>query len=1072
MINAGYFRTPTVAGDTVVFVTEDDLWRAPLDGGRAERLTAGLGGVRSPRLSADGEQLAFSSREEWHTEVYVMPTAGGQAKRLTFLGATSIVVGWMPDGRIVFESNASQPFQRIYTLRAVDPKTGDMEELPFGPASEIAYGPDGAVVIGRNTGDPARWKRYRGGTAGQLWIDPKGAGSFKPLRQGEGNCAHPMWVGGRVYFVDDHEGIGNIYSCTRTGRDLERHTDHGEHYARFAHSDGTTIVYAHAAEIWALDEGADEPRRIDIELGSPRTQRNRKFVTATSNLFDAELSPDGTSIAIEARGRVASMSLWEGPVREHGGKSGVRYRLGRWLPDGDRIVLISDDGGEEALEIHRRDGKRKRFDDLDLGQVSELAVSPKGNKAAVVNQRLELILVDLDSGKSKVLDRSEYERMGAPAWSPDGRWIAYSIQVTEMTRSIAIADVTNGKTHRITGTEFRDMAPAWDPAGRYLYFVSYRHFDPVPDAHFFELSFPRGSRPFVVALRKDVRNPLLPERSGVNIDDDDDDDDKGSKKKDAKEFSIAIDFDGIQQRVEAIPVDEGRYLRLAATKTKLLMLSLPVRGSLADEEEDSEGGQITAYDFTRQKDETLIESGAEDLAVSRDGSAMLVMYRNKLRVLKAGRRPESGSERKGPGRESGWLDLRRIRLSIDPGAEWVQMYHEAWRLQRDNFWTADMSGVDWERIRERYRPLVDKVATRIEFSDLIWEMQGELGTSHCYEMGGDHRRPPAYRLGLLGADLAWDDTAKGWRIEHIVRGDAWDDEARSPFAEIGVNVREGDTILAVNGKRVSRSVRPEELLVHQAGQRVELRIGDAQGKKPRAVEIETLTQDTTARYREWVERNRRAVHEATNGRVGYVHIPNMGVEGFSEFHRYFMSELARDGLVVDVRYNGGGNVSQIILEKLARRRLGYDVPRWGAPESYPSDTMIGPLVCLTNEHAGSDGDIFTHGFKMLKIGPVVGKRTWGGVIGIWPRHVLADGGYTTQPEFSFWFRDVGFGVENYGTDPDFDVDIAPQDYARGKDPQMDKALSLIKAALKKTKPAVPDFGKRPDLSLPTLPPRA
>jgi tricorn protease len=367
---------------------------------------------------------------------------------------------------------------------------------------------------------------------------------------------------------------------------------------------------------------------------------------------------------------------------------------------------------------------------------------------------------------------------------------------------------------------------------------------------------------------------------------------------------------------------------------------------------------------------------------------------------------------------------------------------------------------------------VDKVATRLEFSDLMWEMQGELGTSHAYELGGDHRAPPSYPIGHLGADFVWDARARGYRITHIVRGAGWEPERDSPLRAPGVNVSEGDVLLAINARPLAADMPPAALLVNQAGVAVELRVAGPRGRNPRSVIVKTLRSETPARYREWVQRNRARVHEATGGRAGYIHIPDMGAPGYAEFHRSYLSELDREGLVVDVRSNGGGHVSQILLEKLARRRIGYAVTRWGSPEPYPSDSVLGPMVCITDEQAGSDGDIFTHCFKLLKLGPVVGKRTWGGVVGISPSHRLADGSVTTQPEASYWFTDVGFGVENYGTDPDFDVDVTPQDYAAGRDPQMDKSLQLIGKALSSFRPRVPDTKKRPNLALPVLPKRS
>jgi tricorn protease len=1078
MRNAGYFRTPTVFGDTVVFVSEDDLWSVALGGGVATRLTAGLGAAARPAISPDGQLIAFTSVEEGHPEVYVMPLAGGTPKRLTFLGSNSIVAGWTPDGDIVFRTDAGQPFVRIAELHAIDPAGGLPVKLPLGPANEISYGPNGSIALGRNSVDPARWKRYRGGTAGDLWVDAKGNGTFKRLMDFWSNFAHPLWVGKRIYFISDHEGIGNIYSVTPTGKDIRRHTDHAENYARFCSTDGTTIVYQHAAELWALDVASDAATRIEVDFPSPRTQRNRKFVDGDEYMQWASLHPQGHSIAINARGKQFSMGLWEGGVLDRNGDPGARMRMGSWLADGETFIAVSDEGGEEHLVTIAKDGTRTHYDKLDLGQFYEVVPNPKRNLVAVTNHRLEVIVVDLDKKTSKVVDTSRFRHPGDLSWSPDGGWLAYAMSESVRTYSIKIYDTASNRTTAVTEPNFSDHSPSWDPEGKYLFFISFRTFDPVYDEVFFDLGFPRGSRPYVISLRADVPNPLLPDPKGFGNGDagkdakdgkDDADKAKDKKKDDkAKDEPIKIDLDGIARRIAALPVPVANYSQLHAIKGKVLFTSFPIQGALSQGGGEGQRGSLEVFDLTELKHEVLI-GGINAFDVSQDGATLLYIAGRRLRALKAGDRPDEKFANDPPSRKSGWIDLKRVRAEVDPGAEWVQMYREAWRLQRDNFWTPDMSKIDWPRVYDRYLPLVDKVATRSEFSDLMWEMQGELGTSHAYESGGDYRRPPAYAVGQLGADF---ELRNGrWAIAHIVQGDQWDESQSSPLAAIGTQIKEGDTILAINGRALDAKTPPQAALVSLAGHTVELTVGDKSGRKPRQVRVKTLRADTPARYREWVETNREYVHEQTNGRVGYVHVPNMGALGYSEFHRYYNAEVERDGLIVDVRYNGGGHVSQILLEKLARKRIGYDIKRWGVPEPYPSDSLIGPVVCLTNEHAGSDGDIFTHCFKLMGLGPVVGKRTWGGVVGIWPRHSLADGSLTTQPEFSFWFTDVGWGVENYGTDPDYDIDITPQDHAAGRDPQMAKSLALINAELKKNPPKLPDFSKRRSLALPKLPKR-
>ncbi|MCX7992272.1 MAG: PDZ domain-containing protein [Fimbriimonadales bacterium] len=530
-----------------------------------------------------------------------------------------------------------------------------------------------------------------------------------------------------------------------------------------------------------------------------------------------------------------------------------------------------------------------------------------------------------------------------------------------------------------------------------------------------------------------------------------------------------IDFEDIHLRVITVPLPAGIYGQVAGlSKRRVIATQYPVEGMLGKSWLDSgdEGkGTLLMYDFTNTKTETLA-SKLSDFTLSRDYKTLAYRSGKRLRVIPAGQKLDEKLDQAPPTRESGWIDLSRVRCAVVPTREWQQMYREAWRLQREFFWSADMSGVDWQKVYDRYYPLLERVATRGEFSDLMWEMQGELGTSHCYEFGGDYRQPPRYSVGLLGAEFEWDEQAQGYRITRIVTGDSWLEEVDSPLNEPGVNAKVGEVLQAINGRSLTRGFTPGEALLHLAGVPVELTLRNANGET-RTVTTKTLGDESKLRYRDWVRRNREYVHTQTNGQVGYIHIPDMGSWGFSEFHRGFLAELARPALIVDVRANGGGSVSPLLLEKLARKRLGYDVPRWGKPIPYPYDSVMGPIVAITDERAGSDGDMFSHAFKLMKLGVLIGKRTWGGVIGIWPKSIFVDQGLTTQPEYAFWFHDVGWNVENYGTDPDIEVDYAPQDYATGRDPQLDRAIAEILKQMEANPPRLPEFEPRPKLPLPT-----
>jgi tricorn protease len=1087
MSQLGYYRFATIARDLIVFVCEDDLWSAPRAGGDARRLTVSTGGITTPQLSPDGSTIAFVGRDEGHPEVYAMPSGGGVAERLTFLGSdTCNVSGWSPDGsRIYFCCDAASPFSRESHAFAVPLAGGPAEPLRLGHARTVARHSDGRFVIGRNNDDPARWKRYRGGTAGDIWVDRDGSQQYERLISLPGNLVVPMWVGERVYFLSDHEGVGNIYSVLPDGTDLRRHTNETEYFVRFPSTDGTTIAYTAGAAISLLDPATGRVERVNVETRSSAPQLARRFVDVSEGLEHFAPSPDGTSLALVSRGRPFTMPLWEEAVVAHGAGSRARYRSCEWLHDSRRFVCVSDETGIERLEVRDAYGEatEPRSINVDIGRVVELAASPTADVVAVANHRHELLLVDLEDGRSRTIDTSPASHVRDLAFSPDGRWLAYScaVQPDSVTSAnpdtsiIRIAKVKSGAVHDVTSLLRVDRSPVWDPEGKYLYFISTRDFNPVYDALQFDLSFPQATRPFLVTLRDDVANPFVPKPAPLHKehrhDDEDDDDDR---KKDTKPPRIEIDFEGIAGRVLGFPVEEGRYEQIVAARGRALFTVFALRGIKpegATWDDDHDTGTLLAYDFEQQRVAPLAQEVA-DIRLGGDARTLVYTSLDRMRAIDAlGELPEDSTQddpklSSDPGRRSGWLDLSRASVLVEPAAEWAQMYHEAWRMQAEQFWDESMSGVDWNLVRERYAKLLPLARTRTEISDIMWEMLGELGTSHAYEIGGDHRIPPQYRRGFLGADLAWNEGARGYEIVKLYRGDSWNRDIDSPLAEPGLAVHEGDVVVAIGGVALTREMTPDRLLVNTAGRDVALTL--ALGKKGvRRVVVRALRSDRMLRYRAWVEANRAYVHGQTDGRVGYVHIPDMGPWGFSEFHRGYLSEFNRDALIVDVRYNRGGHVSPLLIEKLARKRVGYDVSRYGPPMPYPPESVAGPIVALTNQFAGSDGDIFSHVFKLYKLGPLVGKRTWGGVIGINPYHRLVDGTITTQPEFSFWFVDVGWKVENYGTDPDYDIDIAPHDDRTGNDPQMSKALELIGQMRAATTNGKPHFDARPRLDIPT-----
>ncbi len=1081
----GYMRFPTIYHDSIVFVAEDDLWLVESSGGRAERLTAGVAEVQSPCFSPDGKLLAFVGENEGPGEIYLMPDLGDEAQRLTFEAASCKITGWSPSGdAILFASNAGQFETRLYVLSGISPQGGLPELLPYGQANAIAFGPQGGVVLGRNVGEPARWKRYRGGKAGQLWCRLSEQDEFRYLIRLDGNLASPCWIGERIYFISDHEGIGNIYSCTPTGENLRRHTSHNDFYVRNLNSDGQRIVYHAGGDLYLFDPVEGKTRQVPITLPSNRTQRSRKFVSALPYLDTYTLHPQGYAVALTTRGKAFTMGNWEGSVVQHGEADGVRYRWLNWLNDGRRLIAVHDAGGREGLVIFKPDEETapQTFPDLDLGRVLSAEVAPTEEKIALTNHRQELLVVDLESGEARVLDKSEHAPIGGVAWSPDSKWLAYSCKFTLQQTAIKLCKIESGETFFATQPALQDRSPAFDPEGKYLFFIGKRTFTVQHDSLHFNLSFQQAEKPYAIMLRRDLRSPFIAEpkaptekdesakktsnggngNNGTKASNGEESEGKealSNASEQSKSVEIVIDLEGITERAVPFPVAEGVYYGLYGIKGKVLFLSYdPEKSHISNLDNRQPGGRIECYDFETNKIEWSID-GINSFDLSRDTKTLIYNKARRLRVLKASEKPKDNSER--VSRESGWLDLNRVKVSVQPAAEWKQMFAEAWRLQSEYFWTADMSGIDWTAIYEQYAPLVERIGSRAELSDLFGEIQGELGTSHTYEYWGDYRTHPYYAQGFLGVDWCYDAAYKRYRITHIVKGDSSTLSLTSPLNSPGLNVQVGDAILAINGQRLTPANPPQALLVNQAGQEIQLLVEAAGSQETRAVTVRVLRSDRMARYRDWVEQNRALVHERSQGRLGYIHIPDMEVRGFAEFHRSYLIEYNAPGLIVDVRWNRGGYVSELLLEKLARRRIAYSFPRWQQPMPYPHESPCGPMVAITNEHAGSDGDKFSHSFKLMGLGPLIGTRTLGGVIGITIHHTLVDGTRTTQPEFANWFKDVGWNLENYGTEPDTEVEITPQDYLDQRDSQLEYAIEACLQLVESYPTLKPEPEERP-----------
>ncbi len=1127
MASAGYLRFPHISNDLAVFVAADDLWLAPVAGGRAWRFTTDEAQAGTPRLTPDGTQVAWVSAKDGSPEIYVAGLADGTSTRLTYWGASwARVSGWTPAGEVLAVSAANQPFGHFVRARALTTSLsgspGAERVLPFGQVSDLslgaggdgtggdsaAAGGHGLDTVGLLTGkwggfndDPANWKRYRGGTAGRLWVGPATAvvsdaaeadgrvpGPFRRvLADLPAQFGNPMIVGGRLAFISDHEGTGNVYSCALDGSDLRRHTDHEGWYARQASTDGQRIVYARGGELWLLDDlQAAGPSRLDIILGSPPRGRAPRLVTAEDHVGSLSVDHDGRASAIEVRGTVHWLTHRDGPARAVSVVPGVRARFPQVLGTSGQVIWATDADGTDALEIGSGDPARpadpnaaaRRIAAGQVGRVTGLRAAPDGTKVAVASQDGRLRTVDVESGEVREIAASGNGVVSGLAWSPDSAWLAWSHptgqpmggNLTQL-RQLRLARFADGQVIDVTDGRFDDSEPVFTLDGKYLAFLSMRDFDPVYDAHFFDLTFPYGARPFLLPLDRATPSPFGPELGGRPIGEPAD---KGGATADAPPEGgkslvppVSVDTTRMAERVVAVPVREARYSRLRAVKDGLAWLHEPVTGDMgiggARPDDDAPRPALERFDFAKREVSELVAE-VDWFEASADGTRLVTSDHGKLTVIPAERKADDDNSD-----DKIEIDRTRARFLLDPPAMWRQAYAEAARIVRHDFWVPDMADVDWDAVQDEYRPLLDRITTGSEFNDVLWELLGELGTSHGYAHppAGD---TPSGGPGLLGADI--ERSADAWRLTRVVLGDTSDPRARAPLAAPGAGIAAGDVLRAVDGRPVGPD-GPGPLLVGAAGKPVELTIAPADGSQQRSVPVVPLQSDTRLRYLDWVSAKRAQVRELSDGRLGYLHVPDMVSEGWADFHRDLRAEMMHDALIVDVRGNTGGHTSQLVVEKLARRVIAWDVRRGLAPSTYPEDAPRGPVVAVTDECAGSDGDIVTAAIRLLELGPVVGARTWGGVIGYDDEQELIDGTHITVPRLAFWFEKYGWGVENHGVDPDVEVIISPDDWAAERDTQLETAVRLALEALRQ-RPAVrpPDTRTRPSRRRPPLPPRA
>jgi tricorn protease len=1084
---ARLLRFPAIHGNQIVFTYAGDLYTVPASGGTARRLTSDVGFEMFARFSPDGRSIAFTGQYDGNTEVYLMPAEGGVPKRLTYtptldrdevsdrMGPNNIVIAWKDDKDILFRSRQRDwnDFKgNLYTI-ARDGGTPALLPLPRGGFG--TFSPDGKrLAYNRIFREFRTWKRYRGGMADDVWIYDFASKQTTRITNDPAQDIYPMWAGNAIYFFSDRGDAKrmNLYRYDLGTQQTAALTTFTEFDIKFPSLGDNAIVFENGGYIYRFDlqsqQAAKVPISIQEDLDSGRGQR--KDVGNTASITNFEIGPDGNRALFGARGDVFTVPAKNGPTRNLTATPGVHERNSKWSPDGRWISYISDASGEDEIYVAPQDGKGAAVKVTSGGDTYKYQPiwSPDSKKLLWADKKLRLQYVDVDAKTITPVAQATAFEFSDYAWAPDSKWIAYAKPQEQSQTTVHLFGLDDKKTLDVTDGWEESSEPSFSADGKFLFFVSNRTFTPRYGALEFEHVYTDMAKIYLVTLAKDTKSPLGPVSDEVKVEEkkveppmdaspsaqgaakapakpaprgkdakqddkkgDSKDEKKDEKKEDkAKPVQVKVEADGLQGRIAVLPIAASSYSNLQSVGDKLFYS----RSGSRDERR-----HLLVYDFGAKKETDLGEFRGYEIAAG--GKKMLVADREGYGIIDL---PSAKIELKER------LNLSDMKVTLDRHAEWTQIFNESWRQMRDFFFSPNMNGVDWPAVKAKYAALLPYVNHRADLTYIIGEMIGELNSGHAYVGGGDLPEVKRVPMGTLGAIVERDAASKAFRITHIYKGQNWDSARRSPLTEIGVDAKEGDYILAVNGRPASELGDLQEALVDTVNKQVVLTLNSKPATAgSRDVTVLPIANEHELRYHEWVRGNYDKVTKATGGRAGYVHVPDMGVPGLNEFAAQFYPQVGKAALVIDVRGNGGGNVSPMIIDRLRRELAMVDIARNTAPSPDPGALILGPKVALADEFSASDGDLFTYRFKVHKIGPVIGKRTWGGVVGIRGTLPFLDGGSLNRPEFSRYdVEGKTWIIEGHGVDPDIEVDNDPAKEFAGEDQQLDRAIVEIIQALK------------------------
>ncbi len=1065
---ARVLRFPTIYKDLVVFSYAGDLYSVPVKGGVARRLTSHPGYEAFARFSPDGKQIAFTGEYDGNREVFLMSAEGGVPVRLTYtpvlsrddisdrMGPNNLVMGWTPDGqKIVFRSRMAEWNDFNGQLYLVPREGGTPEEVPLPRGGFCSFSPDGQkLAFNRIFREFRTWKRYRGGMVDDIWVYDLKTKKTENITNHEASDIIPMWSGNKIYFLSDRDENKrfNIYCVDLETKSTKKVTDFTDYDVKFPSLGAGAIVFENGGYLYKLDLETEKVSRIPVYIADDQAAARTELVKVADRVNTWDIAPDGARAVFGARGEIFAVPAKHGNTRNLTRTSGGHERDVAWSPDGRWIAFVSDKSGREEIYIIPQDGSGPAVQLTSDGECYKYAPvwSPDSKKLLWSDRMFRLRYVDIEKKQVVEVARSKYWEIGDYTWSPDSGWVAFSDQAENGQSIIFIHNLTSKETLEVTDSWYSSYSPCFSSDGKYLFFVSDRDFNPVYSRTEWNHAYLNMSRIYLLTLTREAKSPFEPKSDEVKVAAAEPV--KAAKPAGEKQTAqpaaekagkpdVRVDKEGIKDRIAALPVEVSGYFGLTSVGDKLYYM----KRSFGDRQTS-----LKFYDLSKLEEKDL--GSVNGYVISADRKKMLVQQGRDFAIIDLPAAPIKIEEK---------LNLSGLEVWLDRKAEWAQIFDECWRQMKDFFYAPNMHGVDWEKVRARYELLAKAVNHRADLTYVIGEMIGELNCGHTYVGGGDLPRVERINVGRLGTKLERDKSGY-YLIRKILAGQNWDRSLRSPLTEVGVNVKEGEYIIAVNGKPVNQVKDIYELLVNTAGKQVTLKVNSQPTEKgAREVVVVPIETENSLYYYNWVKKNMEYVAKATGGRVAYIHVPDMGVTGLNEFVKHFYPQVDKKALIIDVRGNGGGNVSPMLIERLARQAVMMDIARGSVPRPDPEALIMGPKVCLINEFSASDGDIFPYRFKRMQLGKLIGKRTWGGVVGIRGTLPLVDGGYLNKPEFATYSLEGQWIIEGEGVEPDIYVDNDPAKEFEGIDEQLNKAIEVILEELKTKEPKLPPVPSYP-----------